>query len=284
MDAAIGPLPSTATESHSGAWEESSLGAIDSASRLSPGQPDFGLVWVTRGHLTVTSARGETLDLPKGSVVAYRLGDSLTWAASPGSHVRWCQRDVRLREGEVRPWTPPVREEGGEIVAARRRPWMALASLALLWIAAITVAWCVSATHSSRVEGRTRPTPTTPKTLAATDDIKSFFEDAGFSVRSVKVFAKSNKANVYVTIPSLEAAETLDDADGPLTALGEGAKALLGRHGMREVTVFPLKPESIEGDGLKDAHGWEHPTKLFADGRVAAMSAPPARVAPVTPR
>src|SRR5687767_15581608 len=91
MDGAPEPLPSTATESHSGAWEESSLAGFDDAPRLAPAQPEYGLVWVTRGRLTVTPARGAPLELPKGSVVAYRLGDALTWAATPGSHVRWCQ-------------------------------------------------------------------------------------------------------------------------------------------------------------------------------------------------
>jgi hypothetical protein len=285
MNAVSDPSPSAlgpTTEATSGAWEESTLEALESVPRLSSEQPDHGLVWVTRGRLTVTPARGAPLELPKGSVVAYRLGETLAWTAAAGSHVRWCRREVRVREGEVQPWTPPVKgEEGvaGDLVAPRRRPWLAIASIALLWIVGITVAWCVGTTHSARVEVRST-VKTTPETVAASDEITRLFTAHGFEVRSVMVAPKSKRAFVRVSIPTAAESEALSEPHGPLRPVADAAGEVLRRLGIPQLTVVGLDPSRPGADGRpENAVPWQSQTKILPDGTILP-SAPPTKAAP----
>jgi hypothetical protein len=246
MEADTRPTASVATDPTSGAWEESTLAALAETPRLAANQPDHGLVWVTRGRLTVTTAGLGTLELAKGSVVAYRLGDSLSWTASPGSHVRWCRREVRLREGEVQPWTPPSRTDEPVVLAPRRRPWMAIASIALLWVGAVTVAWCVSGAHGSRVADRAERLgqPATADVPPTGSALREVLETGHWTVEYAMV-TKRKKAKVGLAVPDRGAATDLTRPEGPLSALVPHLREAMAADGADQLDIAPILPNGV---------------------------------------
>jgi hypothetical protein len=157
---------------------------------------------------------------------------------------------------------------------------MALASLSLLWIGAITVAWCVSTTHSSRVDARVE-VKTTPASIAATDEVRRLFERAGFEVVHVYVAPKSKRAFVYLWAPDAASAAALGSREGPLHVLSDEARPLLASAGMPDLTVVPLDPARPAQDGeAKNAAPWGSKARILRDGSIVPVAAPPGKTAP----
>ena len=151
-------------------WSDAGVETASPVERLSPEQPEHGLLWVTRGSLTLTRA-GRVHEVRKGTVVAYRLGGGLTWSAAEGTHVRWCSREVGVGPGQVAPWTSELSLDGPIPAAPRRRPLYVAALVAAAWILAIGVAWVYGRAHSQRVR--------------ESSDIGSFLRSDADTVRSI---------------------------------------------------------------------------------------------------
>ena len=129
-------------------WSDAGIERASGVERLSPEQPDRGLLWVTRGSLTLTRA-GRVHEVRKGTVIAYRVGGGLTWSAAEGTHVRWCSREVGVGPGQVAPWTSELSLDGPVLAAPRRRPLYVVSLVVAAWIFAIGVAWCYGSAHSA---------------------------------------------------------------------------------------------------------------------------------------
>lgn len=263
--------PSATVESRSGAWIDGRLERVEGVARLSSEQPDHGLVWVTRGHLLVRREDGPLLEVAQGSVVAYRLGDGLTWTAGPGTHVRWCWRDVRLAEGQAEAWTPSKAAEDESIAAApRRRPWFSLAAIVLVWIGAAAVAWCYGNAHTGLIKDeQDRLAALAPKIEGAEADMEvaaAHFEKAGFHVISKQAFLKGKPPRValYVATASEAEATALSAPDGALAALGRTlVNDYFGAHErVKAIEVFPSRPDS---NGVRP---WGRPVRILSDGTV----------------
>ena len=189
------------------AWTEHGIEPVGSAERLTPDQPESGLLWVVEGSVTV-SRQGRAHEITRGSVAAYRLGGGLTWSVGEGTHVRWSRRAVRLEAGHVAPWTADLALDvpAGTISPDRpHRKMYAMMAIALSWVVALTVAWCYDQAHSASLS----PTaglvgalpPLTQEQLKLSDDVVSAFGALGFdATQPFFPGGKSSKLNVRVRV------------------------------------------------------------------------------------
>jgi hypothetical protein len=132
-------------------WSDAGIEPVTAGERLAPEQPECGLLWVTRGSLTLTRG-GRVHEVRKGTVIAYRLGGGLAWSAPDGTHVRWCARDVSVGAGHVAPWTSELVLDGPVPPPQRRRASYIVATVALAWAFAIGVAWCYDNAHARQYQ------------------------------------------------------------------------------------------------------------------------------------
>jgi hypothetical protein len=174
---------STETLSDAGpaSWSDAGVETTSNVERLSPEQPERGLLWVTRGSLTLTRG-GRVHEVRKGTVIAYRIGGGLTWSAPEGTHVRWCAREVGVGPGQVAPWTSELSLDGPVPAAPRRRPLYVVAVVAVAWTFALGVAWCYGTSHATRVaeeSQRSRPLALTSPAKDAETARGIFFAHSG---------------------------------------------------------------------------------------------------------
>jgi hypothetical protein len=152
------PVSEAVADANPASWADAGVEPTSEALRLAPEQPEHGLLWVTRGSLTLTRA-GRAHEVRKGTVIAYRLGGGLAWSAPQGTHVRWCAREVGVAPGQVAPWTSDLVLDGPVPTGTKRRPLYLVATVAVAWLFAIAVAWCYDMAHAQRLAEASKAPP-----------------------------------------------------------------------------------------------------------------------------